>query len=86
MLIQDLSKKLDTQSMTAVRGGDNGNSATNTIGQVQSLYVPVAVGAAGPANTNVHVSGTQYADIYNSQDAGDSFKIMPWCGPVSLRF
>ena len=29
MLIKDLSKELDTKAMTAVRGGDNGNSATN---------------------------------------------------------
>jgi hypothetical protein len=76
MLIQDLSKELDTQSMTAVRGGDNGNSATNTIGQRQDLYVPVAVDAYGPANTNVHVRGTQYADIFNYQDSGDSFKAL----------
>jgi hypothetical protein len=73
MLIQDLSKELDAQTMTAVRGGDNGNSATNTIGQVQNLYVPVAVGAYGPANTNVHVNGTQNASIWNDQEAGDSF-------------
>ena len=73
MLIQDLSKELDTSAMTAVRGGDNGNSANNTIGQVLNLSVPVAVGAAGPANTNVHVDGTQDATIWNYQDAGDSF-------------
>jgi hypothetical protein len=73
MLIKDLSRELDTKAMTAVHGGDNGNSATNTIGQEMKLYVPVAVGAAGPANTNVHVSGTQNASIWNSQYAGDSF-------------
>ena len=73
MLIQDLSKELDTKSMSAVRGGDNGNSVSNIIGQEMNLYVPVAVGAAGPANTNVHVNGTQNASIWNSQFAGDSF-------------
>ena len=43
MLIKDLSKELDTKAMTAVRGGDNGNSATNVIGQAMNLSVPVAV-------------------------------------------
>jgi len=74
MLIQDLSKELDAKTMTAVRGGDNGNSATNTIGQLQNLSVPVAVLSYGPSNTNVHVSGTQDATIWNYQDGGDSFK------------
>jgi hypothetical protein len=59
--------------MTAVRGGDNGNSANNTIGQAMNLSVPVAVGAYGPSNTNVHVNGTQDASIWNYQFAGDSF-------------
>ena len=76
MLIQDLSKELDTQSMSAVRGGDNGNSATNTIGQVQNLSVPVAVMSYGPSNTSVHVNGTQDASIWNDQDAGDSFRAL----------
>ena len=76
MRIENLTQELDTQTMTAVRGGDNGNSAVNTIGQEQKLYVPVAVGAAGPANTNVHVDGTQYATIWNDQDAGDSFRAL----------
>ena len=73
MLIQDLSKELDTQSMTAVRGGDNGNSATNVIGQLMNLSVPVGVVSYGPSNTNVHVNGTQNATIWNDQYAGDSF-------------
>ncbi len=76
MLIQDLSKELDARSMTAVIGGDNGNAATNTIGQVLNQSVPVAVGVGGPANTNVHVNGTQNATIWNYQDAGDSFRTL----------
>ena len=76
MRIQDLSKELDTRSMTAVIGGDNGNSATNTIGQVLNQSVPVAAGVAGPSNTNVHVNGTQNATIWNFQDAGDSFRTL----------
>ncbi len=73
MLIENLSKELDTQTMTAVRGGDNGNSATNVIGQAMNLSVPVGVLSYGPSNTNVHVHGTQNASIWNSQDAGDAF-------------
>jgi hypothetical protein len=84
MLIQDLSKELDTKTMTAVRGGDNGNSATNTIGQAQNLSVPVSVLSYGPSNTNVHVNGTQNASIWNDQFAGDSFFALPLF-PVVLR-
>ncbi len=73
MLIQDLSKELDTRTMQSVRGGDNGNSAKNTIGQEMNLAVPTAVGVGGPSNTNVHVNGTQNASIWNDQYAGDSF-------------
>jgi hypothetical protein len=76
MQIDNLSKDLDSKELTEVRGGDNGNSVVNTIGQEQKLYVPVAVGAGGPANTNVHVDGSQYATIWNDQDAGDSFKAL----------
>ena len=74
MKIQDLSKELDTKTMSAVRGGSNyGNSASNIIGQDSKMFVPVTVGAAGPANTSVHVNGTQNASIGNGQIAGDSY-------------
>ena len=73
MLIENLSKELDTKSMKTVRGGDNGNSAVNTIGQIQNIGAPVSVLGYGPTNSFVHVSGTQNANIYNSQYAGDSF-------------
>jgi len=73
MQIQDLNKDLDAKEMTEVRGGDNGNSANNTIGQVLNIAAPVAVGAGGPSNTSVHVDGTQNASIFNDQFAGDSF-------------
>jgi hypothetical protein len=76
MQIENLSKDLESKEMTEVVGGDNGNSANNAIGQVLNLSVPVAVGTLGPANTNVHVKGTQDATIYNDQDAGDSFKAL----------
>jgi hypothetical protein len=73
MLIQDLSKDLDTQTMTAVRGGDNGNSATNNIGQVMNLSVPVSVLGKGPTNTSVSVDSSQNANIWNSQFGGDTY-------------
>ena len=78
MQIDNLSKEkeLDKKDMSAVRGGDNGNSANNTIGQVLNLSAPVAVGAGGPSNTDVHVNGTQNASIWNYQDAGDSFRAL----------
>jgi hypothetical protein len=75
LLIQDLelNKDLDSKAMAAVRGGDNGNSSTNTICQVTNLCVPVAVLSKGPANTSVNVDSTQNASIWNEQNAGDSF-------------
>jgi hypothetical protein len=73
MHIENLSKELDTETMTAVRGGDNGNSATNVIGQALNLSVPVGVLAYGPANTSIDVTGTQTGTVRNYQDAGDSF-------------
>ena len=75
MLIKDLSKELDTKSMTAVRGGDNGTSAASSVLQAMGINAPVAVGfgpgAAG--NTFVHVDGSQSADISNHQTSGDKF-------------
>ena len=78
MLSQDLSLELDAKHLSAVRGGNNGNAATNTIGQVLNMNVPVAVGTTGPANTNVSVHGTQNASIYNFQHAGDHFVAFPF--------
>ena len=73
MLIENLSKELDIKTMKSVRGGDNGNSSNNVIGQVQNISAPVAVLGYGPTNSFVHVSGTQNASIWNSQFGGDSF-------------
>jgi hypothetical protein len=73
MLIQDLSKKLDTKAMAAVRGGDNGNSATNNIGQVTNLCAPVSVLGYGPSNTSVHVDSSQTAKIWNDQFASSGY-------------
>ena len=73
MKIQDLSKELDLKTMQTVRGGDNGNSAVNTIGQVMNIAAPVSTLGYGPSNTSVHVNGTQNAGISNLQYSGDSF-------------
>jgi hypothetical protein len=75
MLIQDLSKELDTKAMTAVRGGDNGDSAASSILQAMGISAPVSVGY-GPGsagNTFVHVDGTQSGDITTHQTSGDKF-------------
>ena len=73
MLIKDLSRELDTEAQAAVVGGNNGNAATNSIGQQQVINVPVAIMAGGPSNNNVSVTGTQTACLDNTQFAGDSF-------------
>jgi hypothetical protein len=73
MQIHDLSKELDTKTLSAVRGGDNGNGVTNAIVQDSNTYAPVAIMGSGPANTNVHVNSTQNAGIWNEQFGGDSF-------------
>jgi hypothetical protein len=75
MLIKDLSKALDTKSMSAVRGGDNGTSAASSILQAMGIDAPVAVGygAGSAGNTFVHVDGTQNGSIANNQTSGDQF-------------
>ena len=75
MLITDLSKELDTKTMTEVRGGDNGTSAASSILQAMGINAPVAVGygAGSAGNTFVHVDGSQDGDISNHQTSGDKF-------------
>jgi hypothetical protein len=75
MKIQDLSKALDTRTMQAVRGGDNGTSAASNILQAMGIDAPVAVGygAGSAGNTFVHVDGNQNAGVSNNQTSGDKF-------------
>jgi hypothetical protein len=73
MLIKDLSIELDVKAMRAVRGGNNGTANTGTIGQGLAIAAPVMMGVAGPANTNIGVSGSQYGAQYTYQHAGDAF-------------
>jgi hypothetical protein len=75
MLIQDLSKELDAEAMSAVHGGDNGTSAASSILQAMGINAPVAVGygAGSAGNTFIHVDGSQDGDISNHQTSGDKF-------------
>ena len=75
MKIENLSKDLDAGTMAAVRGGDNGNSVTNNVGQVLNLSAPVATLSGGPSNTSVHVDASQTAKIGTEQFAGDSYLV-----------
>jgi hypothetical protein len=75
MKIQDLSKELDTKTMKAVRGGDNGTSAASSILQAMMIDAPVAVGygAGSAGNTFIHVDGNQSGSVSNNQTSGDKF-------------
>jgi hypothetical protein len=75
MLIQDLSKELDTKAMTAVRGGDNGTSSASTILQEMGIQAPVAVGygAGSAGNTFININGSQSGSVSNHQTSGDEF-------------
>jgi hypothetical protein len=75
MLIQDLTKELDTKAMSAMRGGDNGASAASSILQAMMIDAPIGVGY-GPGsagNTFIHIDGSQSGDISNHQTSGDKF-------------
>jgi hypothetical protein len=75
MQIQDLTKDLDTRSMTAVRGGDNGDSSASSMLQAMGINTPIAVGygAGSAGNTFIHVDPTQSASSSNEQTSGDKF-------------
>jgi hypothetical protein len=75
MRIENLSKELDTQTMTAVRGGDNGTSAASSVLQAMGIDAPVMVGygAGSAGNTFVHVDGSQDGSISNRQTSGDKY-------------
>ncbi len=81
MRIENLSKEID---LTAVRGGDNGNSVANQIGHKQSIFAPVTV--LGGGNTDVHVNGVQNAGAWTDQVAGDSYFVglFPSFGPTQF--
>lgn len=80
MNIKDLevSKELTGAECAAIRGGDQGNSAVSTIGQMQNVLVPVmaGTGAGSSANTFVDVDAYQSADQSTRQNNGDAFKFL----------
>jgi hypothetical protein len=80
MNIKDLevSKELTGAECAAIRGGNQGNSAVSTIGQMQNVLVPVmaATGAGSSANTFVDVDAYQSADQSTRQNNGDVFKFL----------
>ena len=86
MKIENLSKELSTETMAEVRGGDNGNSAVNNVGQVMNIDAPVATLSGGPSNTQVNVSGKQIANVGTEQFGGDSYELGVFpCVPTSIR-
>jgi hypothetical protein len=75
MKIENHSKELDAQSMTAVRGGDNGNSSVANILQGMGIDAPIAVGygAGSAGNTFVHIDPSQSGSTSNEQTSGDKY-------------
>jgi hypothetical protein len=73
MQIDNLTKDLDAKTLKETTGGDNGNSAVNTVGQVMNLSAPVATLSGGPSNTMVDIDAKQKADIFTGQQSGDAF-------------
>jgi hypothetical protein len=80
MNIKDLavSKELTGAECAAIRGGNQGNSAVSTIGQMQNVYVPVAAltGAGSASNVDVDVDASQDATIKTYQNNGDRFSVL----------
>jgi hypothetical protein len=75
MKIENLSKDLDARAMTAVRGGDNGNSAVSTTLQALGIDAPIAIGygAGSAGNTFIHIDPSQNASTSTEQTSGDKF-------------
>ena len=76
MKIENLSKHLDAKTMTAVRGGDNGNSSVTGMLQQMGIDTPIAVGygAGSAGNTFVHIDPSQTASSSTKETSGDKFK------------
>ncbi len=80
MLIQDLSKKLDTKDMTALRGGTQ-NGSSNATTDLFAMFAPTSIGllnGPGSASNNfITVAPSQSATNSTEQETGD---------PVSIAF
>ena len=89
LTIKDLSTsiELDRAAMSGVHGGTSANSATQMIGQVQQVGVPVGNASMfGPgSSTNIHVDvdADQHASNSSYQYNGDSLGI--FLGPFLRR-
>jgi|EndMetStandDraft_4_1072995.scaffolds.fasta_scaffold367303_1 hypothetical protein len=78
MQIQDLSKELDTEALSAVRGGDGeGNSAVNGIVQLANITSAnvLLAGAGSTLTSSNNINATQNATLFNSQNIGDIFNL-----------
>jgi hypothetical protein len=75
MKIENLSKDLDAKAMTAVRGGDNGDSSVASILQGIGINAPIGVGygAGSAGNTFIHIDPSQDASESAKQTSGDKF-------------
>jgi hypothetical protein len=72
MLIENLSKELDTQSMTAVRGGATNSNANSTlISQEMNAPVSLIGGAVNGGNVDVDIKPSQWASNYTDQYASN---------------
>jgi hypothetical protein len=75
MKIENLSKDLGATELSAVHGGDNGDSGVSNILQGMGIVAPIAVGygAGSAGNTFVHIDPSQTASTSTEQTSGDKF-------------
>ena len=78
MLIKDLSKKLDTKAMTALRGGGL-NGSSNATSDLFEMFAPTSIGLVnGPgsaSNNFITVAPSQSATNSTEQETGDPVAI-----------
>jgi hypothetical protein len=78
MLIKDLSKKLGTQAMTALRGGSQ-NGSSNATSDLFEMFAPTSIGLVnGPgsaSNNFINVAPNQSTTNSTGQVTGDPVSI-----------
>jgi hypothetical protein len=78
MLIKDLSKKLDTKTMTALRGGGL-NGSSNATSDLFEMFAPTSIGLVnGPgsaSNNFINVAPSQSTTNSTGQETGDPVSI-----------
>jgi hypothetical protein len=87
MQIQDLSKELAAEEMSAVHGGTGDRANANVGNIVQGLVVnapnTVGAGAGSSVNSDNEIDVTQYATQHVHQNNGDSlFVAFPFIRPL----